>query len=46
MQKLPTMKGTVHPGACRHSLEYDRKPVLYIGVWNRMWNTGSLSEKK
>ena len=34
---------TSHPGACQHSLQYDRRPDGRLGVRVGMWNLGSLS---
>ena len=36
---------TPHPGACKHSLQYDRRPYEGLGVRVGTWNLGSLSGK-
>ena len=34
-----------HPGACKHGLQFDRRPDKRIGVRVGTWNLGSLSGK-
>ena len=34
---------TLHPGACKRSLQYDRRPDWRIGVQVGIWNLGELS---
>ena len=34
-----------HPGVCKHSYQYDRRPDGCFVVWVVMWNLGSLSGK-
>ena len=36
---------TLHPGACRHSLQYDGRPDWCFGVRVGTWNLGNLSGK-
>ena len=34
---------TLHPGACKYSLQYDGRPDGRFRVWVGTWNLGSLS---
>ena len=37
---------TPHPGACKHSLQYDGRPGGCCGdLYARTWNVGSLRQK-
>ena len=37
-------EGTIlHPGACKHSVQYDGRPDGRFGVWVVVWNEGILS---
>ena len=35
----------MHPGMCKHSLQYDSRLDGHFGVLVRMWNFGCLSGK-
>ena len=34
---------SLHPGACKYSLQFDGRPDGRFGVRAEMWNLGSLS---
>ena len=38
-------RATLHPGAWKFSLQYDRRPDGRFGVWVGTWNLGSLRGK-